>query len=60
LAIFNDLEAQRIGRVLVTRRGRPVAEQLDAATHDAADTLGRAPRLGRGRARGVDLTAPVL
>lgn len=26
LAIFRDLEARRVGRVLVTRRGRPVAE----------------------------------
>jgi hypothetical protein len=26
LAIFKDLEARRINRVLVTRRGRPVAE----------------------------------
>ncbi len=32
LAIFKDLEARRIGRVLVTRRGRPVAELTPART----------------------------
>jgi hypothetical protein len=45
LAIFKDLEARRVARVLVTRRG-PSGRRAGAAAHLAADALGRASRLG--------------
>ena len=58
LAIFKDLEARRIGRVLVTRRGRPVAELTPARTR--LPTLWGAHRGSVEVAPGVDLTAPVV
>jgi hypothetical protein len=57
LAIFKDLEARRIGRVLVTRRGRPVAELTPPRT--VLPTLWGAHRGPVEVAPGVDLTAPV-
>lgn len=58
LAIFKDLEARRIGRVLVTRRGRPVA----VLTPPRIDlpTLWGAHRGSVEVEPGTDLTAPVL
>ncbi len=58
LAIFKDLEARRIARVLVTRRGRPVAELTPARTQ--LPTLWGAHRGSVEVAPGVDLTAPVV
>ena len=58
LAIFKDLEARRIGRVLVTRRGRPVAELTPPRTD--LPTLWGAHRGSVQVEAGVDLTAPVL
>jgi hypothetical protein len=58
LAIFKDLEARRIGRVFVTRRGRVVAELTPPRTE--LPTLWGAHRGSVQVDRGVDLTAPVL
>jgi antitoxin (DNA-binding transcriptional repressor) of toxin-antitoxin stability system len=58
LAIFKDLEARRVSRVLVTRRGRPVAELTPPRTD--LPTLWGAHRGSVEIAPGVDLTAPVL
>ena len=58
LAIFKDLEARRIGRVLVTRRGRPVAELTPART--TLPTLWGAHRGSVEVTPGVDLTEPVV
>jgi hypothetical protein len=58
LAIFKDLEARRVGRVLVTRRGRPVAELTPPRTE--LPTLWGAHRGSVAVEPGVDLTAPVL
>ena len=58
LAIFKDLEARRIGRVLVTRRGRPVAELTPPRTE--LPTLWGAHRGSVEVAAGTDLTAPVV
>jgi antitoxin (DNA-binding transcriptional repressor) of toxin-antitoxin stability system len=58
LAIFKDLEARRVGRVLVTRRGRPVAE-LTPPRIDLP-TLWGAHRGSVQVEPGADLTAPVL
>ena len=58
LAIFKDLEARRIRRVLVTRRGRPVAELTPART--TLLTLWGAHRGSVEIMPGVDLTEPVL
>ena len=58
LAIFKDLEARRIGRVLVTRRGRPVAELTPPRTD--LPTLWGAHRGSVEVAPGTDLTAPVV
>ncbi len=58
LAIFKDLEARRIGRVLVTRRGRPVAELTPARTQ--LPTLWGANRGSVEVMPGVDLTEPVV
>jgi hypothetical protein len=58
LAIFRDLEARRIGRVLVTRRGRPVAELAPPRTR--LPTLWGVHRGSVEVAPGTDLTAPVL
>jgi hypothetical protein len=58
LAIFKDLEARRVTRVLVTRRGRPVAEIIPPRTE--LPTLWGAHRGSVEVAQGIDLTAPVL
>jgi antitoxin (DNA-binding transcriptional repressor) of toxin-antitoxin stability system len=58
LAIFKDLEARRVGRVLVTRRGRPVAELTPPRTE--VPTLWGAHRGSIEVEPGTDLTAPVL
>jgi antitoxin (DNA-binding transcriptional repressor) of toxin-antitoxin stability system len=58
LAIFRDLEARRLGRVLVTRRGRPVVEVTPAQT--TLPTLWGAHRGSVEVMPGVDLTEPVL
>ena len=58
LAIFRDLEARRIGRVLVTRRGRPVAELTPPRT--TLPTLWGAHRGSVEVAAGIDLTEPVI
>jgi antitoxin (DNA-binding transcriptional repressor) of toxin-antitoxin stability system len=58
LAIFKDLEARRVGRVLVTRRGRPVAELTPPRTQ--LPTLWGAHRGSVEVEPGTDLTAPAL
>jgi hypothetical protein len=58
LAIFKDLETRRVARVLVTRRGRPVAELTAPRTR--LPTLWGAHRGSVEAAPGIDLTAPVL
>lgn len=58
LAIFKDLEARRVSRVLVTRRGRPVAELTPPRTE--LPTLWGAHRGSVGFAPGTNLTAPVV
>jgi hypothetical protein len=58
LAIFKDLESRRIGRVLVTRRGRPVAELTPPRT--TLPTLWGAHRGSVEVAPGIDLTEPVV
>jgi hypothetical protein len=58
LAIFKDLEARRLTRVLVTRRGRPVAELTPP--HVELPTLWGAHRGSVEVAPGADLTAPVV
>jgi antitoxin (DNA-binding transcriptional repressor) of toxin-antitoxin stability system len=58
LAIFKDLEARRVTRVLVTRRGRAVAELIPPRTE--LPTLWGAHRGSVEVAPGIDLTAPVV
>ncbi len=58
LAIFRDLEARRVARVLVTRRGRPVAELTPPRT--TLPTLWGAHRGSVEVAPGIDLTEPVV
>lgn len=58
LAIFKDLEARRLSRVLVTRRGRPVAELTPPRVE--LPTLWGAHRGSVEVAPGTDLTAPVV
>ena len=58
LAIFKDLEARRIARVLVTRRGRPVAELTPP--HTTLPTLRGAHRGSVEVMPGVDPTAPII
>jgi antitoxin (DNA-binding transcriptional repressor) of toxin-antitoxin stability system len=58
LALFKDLEAHRYDKVVVTRRGKPIAE-LTAAGAEVPDLYGAL----KGRVYippGVDLTEPVL
>jgi antitoxin (DNA-binding transcriptional repressor) of toxin-antitoxin stability system len=59
LAIFDDLEAGTVERVVITRRGNPVGELLPQPSKSAGSLWGAA----RGSvtvAPGVDLTDPVL
>ena len=58
LAIFKDLEARRIGRVVVTRRGRAVTELTPP--HTPRPTLWGAHRGSVEVAAGIDLTAPTV
>jgi antitoxin (DNA-binding transcriptional repressor) of toxin-antitoxin stability system len=58
LSIFKDLEARRVTRVLVTRRGRAVAELIPPRTE--LPTLWGAHRGSVEVAPGIDLTAPVV
>jgi hypothetical protein len=58
LATFKDLETRRVARVLVTRRGRPVAERTPPRTR--LPTLWGAHRGSVEVQPGTDLTAPVL
>ena len=58
LALFKQLEARRYDRVVVTRRGRPIAELIPAQA-EVPDLYGAL----KGRVHvppGVDLTEPVL
>jgi hypothetical protein len=58
LALFNDLEAHRYARVVVTRRGKPVAE-LVPSKQEVPDLYG----CMKGSVtvpEGFDLTAPIL
>lgn len=56
LAIFDELEGRKVDRVVVTRRGKPVAE-LRPARADVPELWG-AHRGSVEVAHGVDLTAP--
>jgi antitoxin (DNA-binding transcriptional repressor) of toxin-antitoxin stability system len=58
LAILEDLEARRVTRVLVTQRGRPVAELTPPRTE--LPTLWGVHRGSVEVAPGMDLTAPVV
>jgi len=58
LALFKELEARRYDKVVVTRRGKPVA-QLTPAVSEVPDLYGAL----KGRViipPGVDLTEPIL
>jgi antitoxin (DNA-binding transcriptional repressor) of toxin-antitoxin stability system len=58
LALFKELEARRYDKVVVTRRGRAIAE-LTPAMDDVPDLYGAL----KGRViipPGVDLTEPIL
>jgi antitoxin (DNA-binding transcriptional repressor) of toxin-antitoxin stability system len=58
LALFKELEAHRLDKVVVTRRGKPVAE-LTPPHREVPDIYGAL----KGRAiipPGLDLTAPIL
>jgi hypothetical protein len=58
LAIFDELEGRKVDRVIVTRRGKPVAE-LRPAWVEVPELWG-AHRGSVRVARGVDLTAPIF
>ena len=58
LSVFRKLERRQYSRVVVTRRGRPVAELTPPRT--APPDLWGALRGSVRVPRGVDLTAPVL
>jgi hypothetical protein len=58
LAIFKDLEAHRYSKVVITRRGKPIAEMI-APKQEVPDIYG----CMKGRAiipPDFDLTAPIL
>jgi antitoxin (DNA-binding transcriptional repressor) of toxin-antitoxin stability system len=58
LALFKDLEARRYDRVVVTRRGKPIAELMPTSS-EVPDIYGALA----GRAiipPDLDLTAPIL
>jgi len=58
LGVFKDLEAHRYRKVVITRRGRPIAE-LTEPKREVPDLWGAL----KGRVTippGVDLTEPVL
>jgi antitoxin (DNA-binding transcriptional repressor) of toxin-antitoxin stability system len=57
-ALLRDVQARRYGKVVITRRGKPIAE-LRPMANDAPDLFGAM----KGRViipPGVDLTEPVL
>ena len=58
LAIFKDLEGRKVSRVIVTKRGKPVAE-LWPTERDVPSLWGAHPGSVE-TAPGVDLTEPVL
>ena len=58
LAIFDQLEGRRISRVIVTRRGKPVAELTPP--NDKPPSLWGAHRGSVVVAPGVDLTEPAF
>lgn len=58
LAIFKDLEARRVRRVIVMRRGHPIAELTPPRTE--LPTLWGADRGSVEVEPGTDLTAPVV
>jgi antitoxin (DNA-binding transcriptional repressor) of toxin-antitoxin stability system len=60
LEVFKALEARKLARVVVTRRGRPVAELVPPRGGDASPSLWGAHRGSVTVAPGVDLTEPVL
>lgn len=58
LGLFKDLEAHRYRKVVITRRGKPIAE-LTQPEHEVPELWGAL----KGRVTippGVDLTQPVL
>ena len=58
LALFKALEARKLTRIVVTRRGKPVAELVPPAA--AVPSLWGAHPGSVKVAPGVDLTEPVL
>jgi hypothetical protein len=58
LSLFDELEGRKIAKVVVTRRGRPVAEMV-LPQQPVADIWGAHPGSAR-YAPGVDPTAPAL
>ena len=59
LALFKALEAGKLARVVVTRRGKPVAELVPPRRTPVPNLWGAHPGSVRV-APGVDLTEPVL
>jgi antitoxin (DNA-binding transcriptional repressor) of toxin-antitoxin stability system len=59
LEVFKALEARKLARVVVTRRGRPVAELVPPRVAEPSRLWG-AHRGSVTVARGVDLTEPAL
>lgn len=60
LEVFKALEARKLARVVVTRRGRPVAELVPPRGVGAPPRLWGAHRGSVTVMPGVDLTEPVL
>ena len=58
LSLFDELEDQKITKVVVTRRGKPVAE-MTLPRQQVADIWGAHPGSAQ-YAPGVDPTAPAL
>lgn len=58
LALFDQLEGRKIARVVVTRRGKPVAE-MTAPKAEVQDIWGAHPG-SAWYTEGVDPTAPVF
>ena len=60
LQIFRDLEAHRLDKVIVTRRGKPVAELRPSQTAETGPDIWGCMRGSVLIPEGVDLTDPVL
>lgn len=60
LQIFRDLEAHRLDKVIVTRRGKPVAELRPSQTVGPVPEIWGCMRGSVIIPEGVDLTDPVL